>query len=136
MYELNPHNIPAQISYHQQQVKNAPLSFASSQTLDIYLDKLPQAGPPWKSISLAPTTSTPKKSTLAILYYHDLIEVIQYTLLSSALWEGINWALCWVYKDKEKTKHLYSDFSTGDWWWDIQVSSIHQQDTELLHSTP
>ena len=124
MYELNPHDTPAQISYHQRQVKNAPLSFASSQTLDVYLDKLPQAGPPWKSVSLAPTTGTPKKSTPAILYYRDPIEVIRYMLSNSTLREGINWAPRRVYEDEEKTKRLYSDFSTGDWWWDIQVSPI------------
>lgn len=107
-------------------MKNAPLSFASAQTLDVYIDKLPKAGPPWKSFTLSPLTGTPKENTPPILYYRDPVDVLQYLLSNSALQEGISWAPSRVYQDEMKTNRLLSDFSTGDWWWDIQVSTVHQ----------
>lgn|SRR6267154_2601804 len=106
-------------------MNNAPFSFASAKTLDIYIDKLPRAGPPWKSVEISPTTGTPNKDTPPTLYYRDPVEVLQYLLSNSALQEGISWAPRRIYQDEEKTKRLRSDFSTGDWWWDIQVCTAY-----------
>ena len=71
------------------QVKTASLSFKSAHALDCHLNKLPDAGPVWKSIALSPKTGTLKEGTHPILFYHNLIGAIQYLLSNSALQEGI-----------------------------------------------
>ena len=58
------------------QVKGAPLSFKSAYTLHRLLDKLPCAGPVWKSIVLSPKTGTPKEGTPPVLFYHDPIAAV------------------------------------------------------------
>ena len=103
------------------QVKGAPLSFKSAHTLYRCLDELPHAGPVWKSVVLSPNTGTPKEGTPPVLFYRDPIGVIQYLLSNSALQEGIQWSPRKVFEDEGKTQRLFSDISTGDWWWDTQV---------------
>ena len=103
------------------QVKGAPLSFKSAHTLHRCLDRLPCAGPVWKSVILSPKTGTPKEGTPPVLFHRDPIGVVQYLLSNSALQEGIQWSPQKVFEDEEKTQRLFSDMSTGDWWWDTQV---------------
>ena len=100
---------------------NGTLSFESAHTLHSRLNKLPHTGPVLKSVTLSPKTGTPKRGTPPVLFYHDPIGAVQYLLSNSALQEGIQWSPQRVFKDKGKTHHLYSDMSTGDWWWDAQV---------------
>ena len=56
-----------------------------------------------------------------MLFYRDPIGTIQYLLSNSALQEGIRWYPRKVFEDDERACRLFSDMSTGDWWWDIQV---------------
>ena len=56
-----------------------------------------------------------------MLFYRDPIGAVQYLLSNSALQEGIQWSPRKVYEDEGKTRRLFSDMSTGDWWWDTQV---------------
>ena len=102
------------------QVKGA-LSFKSAHTLHRRLDELPRAGPVWKSVTLSPKIGAPKGGTPPVLFYRDPIGAIQYLLSNSALQEGIRWSPRKVFEDEGKTRRLYSDMSTGDWWWDVQV---------------
>lgn len=103
------------------QVKGAPLSFKSAHTLHRCLDELPCAGPVWKSVVLSPKTGTPKEGTPPVLFHRDPIGAVQYLLSNSALQEGIQWSPRRVFEDEGKTQRLFSDISTGDWWWDTQV---------------
>lgn len=103
------------------QVKGAPFSFKSAYTLHRCLDQLPRAGPVWKSVILSPNTGTPKEGTPSMLFYRDPVGTVQYLLSNSALQEGIQWSPRKVFVDNRKTQRLFSDMSTGDWWWDTQV---------------
>ena len=100
---------------------NGTLSFKSAHTLHSRLDELPRAGPVWKSVTLSPKTGVPKGGTPPVLFYRDPIGAVQYLLSNSALQEGIGWSPRRVFEDEGKTHRLYSDMSTGDWWWDAQV---------------
>ena len=70
-----------------------------------------------------------------MLFYRDPIGAIQYLLANSALQEGIRWSPRKVFEDEGKMQRLFSDMSTGDWWWDTQVchgaSSRATLDTKL-----
>ena len=103
------------------QAQGTHLSFKSAYTLHRCLDELPHAGPVWKSIVLSPKTGTPKEGTPPVLFHCDPIGVVQYLLSNSALQEGIQWSPQSVFEDEGKTQCLFSDISTGDWWWDTQV---------------
>jgi hypothetical protein len=103
------------------QVKGTLLSFKSAYTLHRRLDELPRAGPVWKTVTLSPKTGTPKEGTPPVLFYRDPIGAVQYLLSNPALQEGIRWSPRKVFEDEGKTRRLFSDMSTGDWWWDTQV---------------
>ena len=118
------------------QVKGAPLSFKSAHTLYRCLDELPRAGPVWKSVVLSPKTGTPKEGTPPVLFHRDPVGAVQYLLSNSALQEGMQWSPRKVFEDEGKTQRLFSDISTGDWWWDTQVchgaSSSAMLDMKLI----
>jgi Plavaka transposase len=83
------------------------------------IENLPDAGARWLVEDIVPISGEP---VLPIsLYYRDPIKAIKSLLCRPSLADCMEFAPRRVWADASKTKRLYSEMSTGEWWWRNQV---------------
>lgn len=59
---------------------------------------------------------------MPILFHRDPLEVIRHLFSRPCLADDMEFAPKKVYADEERTSPLYSEMSSGEWWWRTQVS--------------
>ncbi|PVF95369.1 hypothetical protein CPB86DRAFT_865506, partial [Serendipita vermifera] len=84
------------------------------------LEQLPDYGPRWLSRRIIPESGTIKQP--AILLYKDPLHAIQALLQKPSLEEHMEFAPRRSWQDQDRTIRLYSEMSTGNWWWRTQES--------------
>ncbi|KAG8865445.1 hypothetical protein FRC20_009827 [Serendipita sp. 405] len=99
-------------------VKAHPLSYKTSKALHSRIEEIAYTGPEWKFQLLVPSYGTPI-GTVEFLYRNPM-EVIQYLFSRPALAESMEYEPKRIYRDESKEERLYSEMSTGDWWWRVQ----------------
>lgn len=55
------------------------------------------------------------------IYYRDVLEAIEALLGNPAHAKDIVWKPRRVFTNAVKTKRIYNEMWTGDWWWAVQV---------------
>ncbi|KAK0237384.1 hypothetical protein EDD85DRAFT_921863 [Armillaria nabsnona] len=66
------------------------------------------------------------------LWKQNPIECIRELMGNSRFAEHMKYAPEWVYTNENSQLQAYSEMSTADWWWAIQVSSITVMRTSLI----
>lgn len=95
------------------------MSFTSGTSLHAKIEALPDPGPRWFVENIVPISG---ESLHPIsLYYRDPLEAIKSLLRRPSLADSMEFAPRRVWSDKAKTKRLYSEMPTGEWWWREQV---------------
>ena len=100
------------------------------------IEDLPDPGPRWFVEGIIPISGKPCHTVS--LYFRDPVEAIKSLLRRPSLANCMEFAPRRVWSDETKKKRVYSEISTGNWWWRKQVSrwSLHPWlfDTCLIHS--
>jgi hypothetical protein len=107
---------------HSLQVCKQPLSFQSGATMRERIETLPNAGPRWKELAVSPGDGTPLDPIT--LLYRDPLEAVADLLAHPAFADAMQFSPRKIWKDVGKTKRVYSEMSTRNWWWRTQVFLI------------
>lgn len=75
--------------------------------------------PRWKQQRITPDYGKPTEPVT--LFYRDVMESVAYLLSRPNLAAHMEFAPRKVWTDPSKQSRVYSEMSTGDWWWDVQV---------------
>jgi hypothetical protein len=86
------------------------------------VSSLPDPGPRWVGREIKPNHGTLVEGSIATLFYRNPIKLVQELLQRPSLAESLDYTPTRVYANEEKTKRVYSEMSSGDWWWRTQVS--------------
>lgn len=103
------------------------LSFKNKYQLLQWIDNLPMLGPEfeieiiWFQGDLKNNNDEPIVEELE-LFYRDPIECIRALLGNLAFSSSLHFGPERVYVDSSKTKQVYNEMWTGNWWWETQVS--------------
>ena len=87
------------------------------------IEALPDPGPRWFVENVVPISGESVQPVS--LYYRDPVEAIKSLLRRPSLADSMEFAPRRSWSDEGKTKRLYSEMSTGDWWWRHQVWPFH-----------
>jgi len=99
------------------------LSFANSTEWLNTLHQIPYGiqDDDWKTVTM---TIQPDANdtglTEYIFYYRDIIKVIEFLIGHEPFADSLTYAPVQVYSTREKTRRLYHEMYTGDWWWERQ----------------
>jgi hypothetical protein len=83
------------------------------------IESLPDAGPRWKELAISPEYGTPLDPVT--LLYRDPLEAVTDLLSRPAFADAMQFTPMKIWKDIDKTKRVYSEMSSGNWWWRTQV---------------
>jgi hypothetical protein len=109
-------------SFILSKVRIQPLSFKGGETMRERIESLPNAGPRWKELAVSPKDGTPLDPIT--LLYRDPLEAIADLIARPAFADAMQFSPRKIWKDVGKTKRVYSEMSTGNWWWRTQVFVI------------
>jgi hypothetical protein len=84
------------------------------------IEKLPDPGPRWFEQEIIPNSGEPLHPVS--LFYRDPIKAIKSLLARPSLACSMEFVPRRVWSDATREKRLYSEISTGEWWWRNQVS--------------
>jgi hypothetical protein len=101
------------------QVCKQPLSFQSGETMRQRIETLPDAGPRWKELAISPEYGTLVDPIT--LLYRDPLEAVADLLARPVFADAMQFSPRKIWRDVGKTKRIYSEMSTADWWWRTQV---------------
>jgi hypothetical protein len=101
-------------------VQSRAPSFKSGAALRDRIAQISFPGPRWKAQTIVPPDGTPSEAVE--LFYRDPMEAIRYMLSRPALAEHLTFTPKRVYMHENSNDRVYSEMSTGDWWWRTQVS--------------
>jgi Plavaka transposase len=104
-------------------MKKRPFSFRTGAALRTMIEHLPDPGIRWKSLDIVPNSGTTMDKKPATLYYRDPMAAIQSLLDRPSLAKHLEFSPRRVTVGNDAHKRVYSEMSTGDWWWDLQVRS-------------
>ncbi|PVF91462.1 hypothetical protein CPB86DRAFT_687103, partial [Serendipita vermifera] len=100
-----------------------PPSFQTGAGLRDRLEQLPDHGLQWLSRLIIPESGTIKGQ--ATLLYKDPLQAIQAILQKPSLEEHMEFAPRHCWQDQDRTIRLYTEMSTGNWWWRTQETLPH-----------
>jgi len=80
---------------------------------------MPYPGPRWMTRTIIPPQGT--VSQPIELFYRDPMEAVRHLLSRPDFTEHMDFIPKRVYTDSDESERLYSEMSTGDWWWRVQV---------------
>ena len=58
------------------------------------------------------------------LWKWDPVECVKELIGNPAFWEKLRYSPQRAYEDKEGKSHIFDEMWTGDWWWNLQVSTL------------
>jgi hypothetical protein len=87
------------------------------------IENLPDPGPRWFVEDIVPISGDLLHPIS--LYYRDPIKAIKSLLRRPSLADSMEFTPRRVWSDASKTKRLYSEMSTAEWWWRNQVRPSH-----------
>ncbi|KAG9055314.1 hypothetical protein FS842_002523 [Serendipita sp. 407] len=102
-----------------QYVKARMPSFGSGATLRDRIVLLPNAASQWKEVSVSPMSGDAAEQVT--LLYRDPLGVIEDFFSRPSLAPYLEFAPRRVWSDRSKESRIYSEMSTGDWWWSTQA---------------
>ncbi|KAG9054398.1 hypothetical protein FS842_005248 [Serendipita sp. 407] len=94
-------------------------SFGSGATLRDRVELLPGGTSRWKEAKVHPISG--RTSDSVVLLYRDPLGVIQELFSRPSLAPYLEFAPKRVWSDNSKRSRIYSEISTGEWWWDTQA---------------
>lgn len=97
-------------------------SFKSASSLLASIELLPEAGPRWKQREVVPEHGEAMEP--AILFYKDPVEAVAHLLSRPSLAPYLDFAPRRVWTNNSKDERVYSEMCTGNWWWEVQVSTF------------
>ncbi|KAG8854142.1 hypothetical protein FRB91_003976 [Serendipita sp. 411] len=95
-------------------------SFGSGAGLRDRIELLPHAGSRWKEAKITPECGRPASSVT--LLYWDPLQTIRELISRPSLAEYIEFSPKRIWSDATKTSRIYSEMTTGNWWWNIQAN--------------
>lgn len=98
-------------------------SFKSARSLRDSIELLPDAGPRWKQREVVPEHGESMEQVT--LFYKDPVEAVAHILSRPSLAPYLEFVPKKVWTDASKVERVYSEMCTGNWWWDVQVSTFH-----------
>lgn len=109
------------INMHMTQSQEHRLSFSSAKKLRALNELLP-GGPEWLSRELKLPGFKAKKPI--ILYYRDTMKCVEFLFGNPIFARDMEYSPKRVWKTAERLEQIYGEMMSGDWAWDIQVSSL------------
>jgi lambda repressor-like predicted transcriptional regulator len=80
---------------------------------------LPDSGPRWKELAITPEYGAPLDPIT--LLYRDPLEAVADLLARPVFANAMEFAPRKIWKDVDRSKRVYSEMSSGNWWWRAQV---------------
>jgi hypothetical protein len=91
------------------------------------IEMLPDGGPRWKQLAITPEYGTPLEPIT--LLYRDPLEAVADILSRPVFANHMEFAPRKIWKDVDQGKRVYSEMSSGNWWWRTQVCDLPSVNT-------
>ena len=65
------------------------------------------------------------ESTEYIFYYQNVIKAIKFFIRHEFFKNNFIYVFVWAYVLKNQARHMYNEFHTENWWWEIQKQLSH-----------